>query len=129
MITDAIDAAVHAYIGGIIRNMRSACLIANGTANHLHILARLHQDLCPSKVLREIKSSSSKWIHKELGLPEFAWQRGYGAFNVSESLVERNYSYIARQKEHHKTVSFEDEFVALLKANNIEYDEKYLWRD
>src|SRR5437773_12394944 len=58
-------------------------------------------------------------------LKEFSWQRGYGAFTVSHSNVEEVRRYIARQKEHHQQISFRDEFIQFLKANGIEYDERY----
>ena len=98
LITTEVDQGLHAYISGIIHNLRGTCLIANGTENHEHILARLHPDIAPAKYLRAIKASSSGWIHQEFGMREFAWQRGYGGFAVSESLLERTYNYIANQK-------------------------------
>ena len=128
LITAPIDAALHRYINGIVHNLRGTCLIANGTQDHEHILARLHQDVSVSQVLRTIKASSSRWIHLEFDKPSFAWQRGYGAFAVCESMLEKTYTYIARQKEHHRRTSFEDEFVAMLKANKLEFDERYLFQ-
>jgi len=59
-------------------------------------------------------------------LAHFSWQRGYGAFTVSQSNVEEVRHYIARQKEHHQRISFRDEFIEFLKVNGIEYDERYL---
>jgi len=57
----------------------------------------------------------------------FTWQSGYGAFSVSESAVQSVMSYIAHQQEHHKKISFQDEFRAFLRKNNVEVDERYLW--
>ena len=79
-------------------------------------------------MLRAIKANSSGWVHKTF--PEssdLAWQAGYGAFTVSESQVEKVRGYIRRQKDHHRHRSFKEEFVALLDAHGIEYDERYLW--
>ncbi|HEY6332723.1 MAG TPA: transposase [Blastocatellia bacterium] len=71
---------------------------------------------------------SSKWIKsKGVWYRDFHWQDGYGAFSIGESGVPALKRYIAKQKEHHKKIRFEDEFIALLKKYNIEYDERYLW--
>ena len=58
--------------------------------------------------------------------PDFAWQRGYAAFTVSQSHVQQVQRYLARQKVHHQKISFRDEFIRFLRANRIEYDERYL---
>ena len=89
----------------------------------------MRQDYALADIVRDIKGASSRWIHDEFRMRQFAWQRGYGAFSVSESLVPKVFDYIARQKEHHRTRSFEDEFVALLQANNLEYDPRYLFNE
>lgn len=102
--------------------------MVNGTEDHIHILAKLRQDKALSDVLRAIKANSSGWIHKTFpGLSAFAWQKGYGAFTVSTSQIEKAQRYIENQATHHQKVSFKEEYVALLKAHGIEYDERYLW--
>ena len=76
----------------------------------------------------EIKRGSSRWIKERFdGLAGFAWQNGYGAFSIGQSQVERVTRYIERQEEHHQRVSFQDEFRALLKKYQVEYDERYVW--
>jgi|RhiMetdeSRZDD1v2_1073273.scaffolds.fasta_scaffold1607592_2 REP-associated tyrosine transposase len=78
-------------------------------------------------VLRDLKANASGWMHNVFpDLKDFSWQRGYGAFTVSQSNVERVQDYIARQKEHHQKKSFRDEFIEFLEANGIEYNEEYL---
>jgi len=75
-----------------------------------------------------LKGGSSKWVHdafREHHL--FAWQEKYGAFSVSESRVNSIIQYIKGQEEHHRKMTFQEEFVALLKKHRIEYDERYLW--
>jgi len=116
------------YLGGALRNEGGTALEVNATPDHVHILAALSQNKAVADVLRAIKANSSGWIHNTF--PEssdFAWQAGYGAFSVSESQVEKVRGYIRRQKEHHRHRSFKEEFVALLDAHGIEYDERYLW--
>ena len=81
-----------------------------------------------SDVLKEIKGSSSRWIKpRSPELRDFQWQAGYGAFSIGRSQVELVKRYIARQKEHHRKQSFQDEFRALLKKYEVPYDEKYVW--
>ena len=75
--------------------------------------------------LRE--GNSSKWIHETFAdLRGFAWQDGYGAFSVSKSNLPQVIEYIARQREHHATQSFEDEYRALLTRHGVPFDERYL---
>jgi putative transposase len=116
------------FIGGGIRDEGGAALIVNGVEDHVHILARLRQDKALSDVLRSLKADSSSWIHKEFpSHRSFAWQAGYGAFTVSASQTPVVRAYIANQQEHHRKMTFQEEFRALLRAHGIEFDEKYLW--
>src|SRR5262249_38671815 len=116
------------YLGSAIRGEGGTALIVNGMPDHIHILARLRQDAALSDVLRAIKANSSSWIHDTFPeLSSFAWQSGYGAFTVSDSQCPRVRHYIERQEEHHRRQTFQEEFVAFLKAHGIEYDEQYLW--
>lgn len=99
----------------------------NGTEDHVHLLAKLRPDTALSDVLRDLKANASGWMHDVFpALKDFSWQRGYGAFTVSQSNVEEVGRYIAGQKEHHQRASFRDEFIHFLKANGVEYDERYL---
>jgi len=79
-------------------------------------------------LLEKVKANSSKWIKtKGVQFSDFSWQRGYGAFCVEQQNVEKVKIYIQNQKEHHKEKTFNDEYMAFLKENNVEYDERYLW--
>ena len=127
-LRNEIRTRMHEYLGGIIRKHGGTALIVNGTLDHVHLLANLRQDKSVSDVVCSTKSNSSGWVHRTFPeLAEFGWQAGYGAFTVSPSQLERTRKYITRQAEHHKKLSFKEEFVALLKAHKIEYDERYLW--
>ena len=118
---------LYEYIGGILRGVGGISLGINGVDDHVHVLAKLRPDRALSDVLRELKSNASGWMHNVFPrLRDFSWQRGYAAFTVSQSRVEQVQRYIARQKEHHKKLSFRDEFIRFLNANRIEYDERYL---
>jgi REP element-mobilizing transposase RayT len=117
------------YIGGIIRELGGKTIAINGTADHVHILASLSPGKSISETLQIIKGNSSRWIHDTFPQNNtFSWQVGYGAFSVSESQREDVCKYIAGQQEHHRKITFEEEFLAFLKRHNIEYDPKYLWK-
>ena len=128
LLCPGLTAELYPYIGGIIRGEKGRLLKINGTANHIHILTVFSPVIAVSDMVRRIKGNSSKWINEERRLQSsFAWQRGYGAFSVSESAVEKVSEYIENQEGHHKKISFQEEFLLLLKKHNVGYDEKYLW--
>jgi putative transposase len=108
--------------------MNSEAFRVGGNDNHIHIACTLPRTVTTSKLLEEIKKSSSAWIKKQPGGPAgFLWQSGYGAFSVSQSQLSALIRYIDRQEEHHRTKTFNDELVELLEKYCVEYDEKYLW--
>ena len=113
-------------MGGIVREIRGAALIVNGTADHVHMLVRIRPAQSAAEVARVVKANSSRWA-REKWKTKFAWQTGYGVFSVSESNVEAVSKYTATQEEHHRTRSFQEEYVAFLKKNKISYDERYIW--
>ena len=120
--------AVCRYIGGILRNHKGSLLASNGMPNHFHLAAWLHPQTNLSDCLRDVKAGSSHWLRKEnKGFDGFGWQEGYSAFSVSYSGLDKVISYIQGQPEHHKTLSFEEELIILLKKHNIEYDPQYVF--
>lgn len=78
-------------------------------------------------MLREIKAHSSRWVHEEIGDKAFRWQRGYGAFVVSYSAMDVVKQYIRTQEEHHRAMTYKEEFVRLLVKHHIEHDDRYMW--
>ena len=128
-LADAIRPDVHAYLGGILREIHAAPIVIGGTADHVHILARLPADLAVADCLRVVKANSCRWVKEKWPQRRgFAWQGGYGAFSVSESRRGAVIGYIQEQARHHRRVSFQDEFLALLKNHAVEFDERYIWR-
>ncbi len=110
-----------------MRELGGISLELNGTEDHVHLLAKLRPDKAVSDVLRELKSNATGWMHEVFpSLKNFSWQRGYGAFTVSQSNVEAVRQYIRRQKEHHIKISFREELIKILKANQIKYDERFV---
>ena len=126
-ITAEYQSRLHDYIGGVIRGVGGISLELNGTEDHVHLLTKLRPDTALSSVLRDLKANASGWMHDVFpALKDFSWQRGYGAFTVSQSNVPEVRRYIAGQKEHHKNVSFREEFIQFLKVNEIEFDERFI---
>lgn len=129
LLFDAMRSDVHGYLGGILREMHASPVAIGGTVDYVHFLIRLPADLALADCLRVVKTNSSRWVKERW--PErrdFAWQGGYGAFSVSESSRGAVIRYIQDQAQHHRRISFQDEFLALLKRHGVEFDERYIWR-
>jgi putative transposase len=127
-ITPEMKAPLYSYMGGIIRELGAKPLKINGTGDHVHLLISLPAFLSLAELVRVLKTNSSRWAHEKWpDHARFGWQQGYGAFSVSRSSIEDVESYIERQEEHHRKLTFQDEFVALLQRHGIPYDERYLW--
>jgi REP element-mobilizing transposase RayT len=116
------------FLGGIARNNEMKAIEIGGVQDHVHVLLSLPSTLSVAKALQLIKGGSSKWVHETF--PEhrlFGWQVKYGAFSVSVSQLDKTIEYIKSQEEHHRKMSFQEEFLALLKKHRIAFDERYLW--
>ena len=121
---------IHDYMGGIIKGVGGNSIRIGGVENHVHILAALPKTMALSDFVRTIKAESSRWIKSlDSYYRTFAWQEGYGAFSVSSSVVESTVAYIGNQAEHHRKVTFAEEYKRFLDAYNTEYDERYLETD
>lgn len=128
LIIPAVELELHAYLGGICRNRESPALAIGGTENHVHLLISLSKNIALSDLMMMLKKDSSKWIKTNgNAFRDFHWQDGYGAFSIGESQVRAVTDYIRGQKERHKTMSFEDELVALAKRYGVAFDPRYLW--
>ena len=126
-IADEWRNRLHEYLGGLIRAADGIPEAIGGTADHVHLLVGLRATHSLSSFVQDIKQSSSRWIHETVSVKNFAWQPGYGAFTVSVSNRDAVKEYIANQTEHHRTKTFQEEYVAFLQKHCVEYDEKYLW--
>ena len=127
LIKPEIEGQLYAYINGIVKNNNARLIIGNGTANHVHLLISIgRSDI--GKLIGDIKRDSSIWIKKqEGGFEDFYWQRGYGAFSIGQSQISDVSRYIKNQKEHHALQNYEDEFRALCRKYDVEFDERYCW--
>jgi putative transposase len=128
LITPALQEQLWPFLGGIARQNHMKALVIGGVEDHVHSLLSLPATMPIAKAMQLVKGGSSKWIHETF--PEqrlFAWQEKYGAFSVSVSQLDTVIHYIENQREHHRTKTFKEEFLELLKKHRIEYDERYLW--
>jgi REP element-mobilizing transposase RayT len=90
---------------------------------------RYPSELSHSNLARNLKSRSSLWIHETFPKRRaFAWQEGYGGFTVSKSVLPRVVRYVKNQKEHHRKISFTDEFLKLLRRHGTDVTEDEVFR-
>jgi putative transposase len=123
-----IRAELYAYQATVLQCLECPAIVINGVENHVHILCLLSRKIALKDLIEQSKTSTSKWIKtKRPEYHDFHWQNGYGVFSVSQSHVEEVKLYIAGQAEHHKKMSFQDEFRAFCDRHEIAYDERYVW--
>ena len=118
---------LHAYMGGIVKGLNGTPLAIGGIEDHVHLLVGLKSSHRIDYFLRDLKADSSEWVHREIGMEMFAWQKGYAALSVSPSDVESVKSYVLTQAEHHRRKTFQEELLEILNENGIPYDERFLW--
>jgi len=119
---------LHAYIGGIVSRLGGRLLRAGSVADHVHLLLAQPRSASVADLMREIKSGSSSWIKgRGPGLKRFAWQAGYGVFSISPGHRPALERYIDGQAEHHRTVTFQEEYRRLLRKCGVTWDERYVW--
>jgi len=121
---------LYKYIAGIISNKNQKLMIVNGMPNHLHILVGTKPDCNLSDLVRDIKANSSRWINEQKYVTgKFEWQNGFGAFTVSQSGIKNLINYIENQEAHHRKKSFNDEYIAFLKAYEVNFKPEYLFKE
>jgi putative transposase len=127
-LADAIRDELHAYIGGAVASTGGVLLRAGSVADHIHLLIAHPRTVSPADLVKEIKIGSSKWLkQRDPGLAGFHWQGGYGIFSISPGHRAAVEQYLAGQAEHHRKVSFQDEYRRMLSKYGVEWDEKYIW--
>lgn len=129
-IPEEYEEGLYKYINGYVKNNKSVLCKINGTSNHLHLLVSLHATVCLSDFVRDLKTSTNKWMKAHGGFPDFtSWGVMYAAFTCGQSDVDLITNYIDKQKEHHRKNTFEDEYRKLIVDSGIEIDEKYFLKD
>lgn len=130
LIQSSFKAELYQYISGILKPHNHKLLAINGMPDHIHIFIGMRPTQSISDLMQDIKGNSSKWINEKNFLKaKFEWQEGYGAFSYSKSRVNNVIDYIKNQEEHHKKESFIEEYLRFLKAFEIEYDKRYIFKE
>jgi REP element-mobilizing transposase RayT len=125
---DGLREEMHRYLGGIVSNLDCQPIIVGGVEDHVHLLSALARTCSAAEMVKELKRGSSLWIKtKSPNLQDFSWQNGYGMFSIGFSQIPAVTQYIANQPEHHRRLTFQEEFRGLLERYQIEYDERYVW--
>jgi len=128
LIHESWETELYKYITGIIQNKGQKLIAINGMPDHIHIFIGMKPNCCLSDLVREIKKSSNSFINeKRFTKIPFYWQEGFGAFSYSFSHIDNVVNYILKQKSHHKTKSFKEEYLEFLNKFEIEYNEEYLF--
>ncbi len=130
LITKPWNKKLFGVIGNLINESDCKTLIVNGVEDHVHCFFSMRPINSPSGVLKTVKAKSSKYVNDHsLTVCQFNWQDGFGIFSCSAGDVDRVFKYIQNQEEHHKKISFREEYLGLLNEFKIEYDERYLFRE
>jgi len=119
---------LHAYLGEVSKRLDCPPILVGGVEDHVHILARFGRTISQAEWVKELKRVSNQWL-KEQGVDftGFEWKGGYADFSVSQSNLEQVKEYVARQEEHHRKLTFQDELRALLRKHQVQWDERYIW--
>lgn len=130
MIQNLWKDRLYEYITGIIQKHSHKLIIINGMPDHLHIVIGMRPIQSLSELMQDIKGGSSKWINdNKLVSGKFQWQEGYGAFSYNKSLLPKLIEYVKDQDVHHRKKTFLEEYKEFLKAFEIEYDERYIFKE
>ena len=128
LITPVIKDVLEKYMTGIVQQLGQKMLAIYCNKDHCHMLVGLTTTMSSENLMREVKSNSSRFLNQNYFRDSnFCWQRGYGSFSVSESEVGSVINYIRNQAEHHKTKSFKEEYLDILKKNDVKYNDDYLF--
>jgi len=130
IINESWQDKLYKYMTGIVAEHGHKLFVINGMPDHVHTLVSMNPKQAPSDLMYHIKRSSSLWINenKFVGY-KFSWQEGFGAFSYGKSQVPAIAKYIEDQQQHHKKKTFHEEFIEFLKLYEIEYDEKFVFKE
>ncbi|MEA5426610.1 IS200/IS605 family transposase [Arcicella lustrica] len=130
IIRDSWKDELYRYITGIVQSNKHKMIAINGMPDHIHLLIGMRPTQSISELLQDIKGNSSKWINeKKFIKSRFEWQEGYGAFSYGKSQLKNVITYIENQEEHHRKKTFRDEYLGFLKVFEVDFDEKYIFKD
>ena len=116
------------YITGIVQNNKHKMLSIAAMPDHIHIFIGYNVNQLIPDLVENIKTSSSAWIKEnKLSRFKFDWQKGYGAFSHSRSQLDTVVKYILNQEDHHHKVTFKTEYLDILKKNDVEFKDEYVF--
>jgi putative transposase len=119
---------LHQYISGIITNKGAISLAVGGWKDHVHILFGMPVTICISDFMSAVKASSSGWINDQHFVKgKFLWQSGFCAVSFARSQRDIVIKSIMSQEEHHRTRTFKEEYIKMLKDFDVAYEDKYLF--
>lgn len=129
LINDKWQEKLYKYMTGIIDQQGHKLYVINGIRDHIHLLISMTPKQAPSDLMYQLKRSSSLWVNQnKLVAGKFSWQEGFGAFSLGKSQLPLIINYIEEQQEHHKKITFSEEYLQFLKENDIEFDERYVFK-
>ena len=129
-INDADLKRVHSYIRRLVDSTGCFAIQVGGVGDHVHIVGSMSRKESVAHLVEEVKRKSSRWIKTtSMRYKDFAWQGGYGAFSVSQSVIDKTIEYVRNQRMHHQSLSFREEYLRFLELYRIEYNEQYLFSD
>jgi REP element-mobilizing transposase RayT len=127
-ITSDLQERLFPYLNGIARENGFEALAVGGMPDHVHLVLQTPSTMAIAKAVQLVKGASSKWVHDTFPHHAgFAWQEGYGAFSIGASQLARTVAYVRNQAEHHRTRTFQEEYLQFLESNGVEYDPRYVW--
>jgi putative transposase len=130
MLDDTWRRKLFGIIGNLVNETGCKTLIVNGVEDHVHCLFALKPTVPVSELMKTVKAKSSKYVNDyQLTAHRFEWQDGYGAFSYSRSQIENVFNYISDQEEHHRRLTFREEYIGFLKDLGISHDERYIFKD
>jgi REP element-mobilizing transposase RayT len=119
---------MHCILEGILGKLSCQPIVVGGVEDHVHLLFALSRTMEIAEDMKELKRQSSLWVKdRDAGMAGFAWQSGYGVFSIGFSQIPAVRTYILDQENHHRKISFQDEYRSLLQKYEIEFDERYVW--
>ncbi len=119
---------LHQYLGGVLNQLECQSLAVGGVEDHVHLLCRQSRNQSAAAMIKEVKRASSLWVKQQgPALEGFSWQSGYGIFSIGVSQIGTVRSYIAKQENHHRKISFQDEYRLFLNRYEVDFDERYVW--
>lgn len=124
LIKKELKPRLNSYMRSVIEKEGAKLLFINGVEDHVHLLLAMPLTLLIPDLIEKVKPTTTKWLNRTF--PElnnnFRWQAGYGAFSVGKSNLQAVINYIKNQEEHHKKMSYQEEYIGFLKELGIPFD-------